>query len=497
MDEENDTCAAVEEAFSRGKHELKISGTSLDKWLTPSGCVPSRLFELSSLNFLELSKSNLRILPPAVSKLSNLTSLMLYSNHLECLPSSVGELKKLKFLNVANNSLSSLPDSLHECLELQSLIAFHNRLSVIPDTFTSLVLLNDVNLAVNCLTEFPRAFCTVKMQRLLTLDMSDNQITKIPDGVVNLTNLRMLDLSNNKVPSVPQSLANCSKLKELKLNDNCLSDKRLEKLVKSGVQKAILQYIVCKQDGEKITHEIADPSKPVVSFNIVVLPHSHLNIRFDSMVVQIRPYLLCCIIHSVDLSEPADLRKFIKIQSKLHDEECKKRTAGTIATHDLASIRSPLLYTCRNPVDIMIHPLSSSKPVIATELMKQLTAEAEALKKEKKRSVYSGIHQYLYLLKDKSEYPCLVDADDNVISLPPLTNSSLTKISSSTTDVLVEVSSSENFVACNQKDEISGVTSMQIEQVKILQDDGSVRATFPSKNDLKFDNVTVNRELLK
>lgn len=37
-------------------------------------------------------------------------------------------------------------------------------------------------------------------------------------------------------------------------------------------------------------------------------------------------------------------------------------------------------------------------------------------------------HRYLHLLDGKESYPCLVDADGDVISFPPITNSEKTKV---------------------------------------------------------------------
>ena len=36
--------------------------------------------------------------------------------------------------------------------------------------------------------------------------------------------------------------------------------------------------------------------------------------------------------------------------------------------------------------------------------------------------------RYLDLLKDKVQYPCLVDGEGHVISFPPITNSDKTKV---------------------------------------------------------------------
>lgn len=42
------------------------------------------------------------------------------------------------------------------------------------------------------------------------------------------------------------------------------------------------------------------------------------------------------------------------LQTKLHEDLCEKRTAATIATHDLRAVRGPLLYTARPPQDLKV-----------------------------------------------------------------------------------------------------------------------------------------------
>lgn len=60
--------------------------------------------------------------------------------------------------------------------------------------------------------------------------------------------------------------------------------------------------------------------------------------------------------------------------------------------------------------------------------MRQLQLEAEEHRKQRKRQTVSGLHRYLHLLDGQDRYPCLVDADGDVISFPPITNSEKTKV---------------------------------------------------------------------
>lgn len=51
------------------------------------------------------------------------------------------------------------------------------------------------------------------------------------------------------------------------------------------------------------------------------------------VVKEIRPFILCCIVENVNLNN-GNLRKFLQLQTKLHDAICGKREKSTIATHD-------------------------------------------------------------------------------------------------------------------------------------------------------------------
>lgn len=42
------------------------------------------------------------------------------------------------------------------------------------------------------------------------------------------------------------------------------------------------------------------------------------------------------------------------LQTRLHEDLCGKRTAATIATHDLRALRGPLLYATQPPQDLKV-----------------------------------------------------------------------------------------------------------------------------------------------
>ena len=157
---------------------------------------------------------------------------------------------------------------------------------------------------------------------------------------------------------------------------------------------------------------------------------------FDDAVKDVRQYILCCIVENVNLNN-GKFREFLQIQTKLHESVCGKREKSTIATHDLQKLPRPLAatdpyivrYTAKDANSLKIQPLGKSKVVTAQELYNELKAEAEAIRKQKQRNTYSGIHKYLKLLENKTQFSCLQDGLGNVISLPPLTNGETTKVS--------------------------------------------------------------------
>lgn len=62
----------------------------------------------------------------------------------------------------------------------------------------------------------------------------------------------------------------------------------------------------------------------------------------EQEVWNIRPFILCCVINELKFDD-ALFKKFIQMQTKLHDTVCDKRNVATIATHDFGKIPPGLL----------------------------------------------------------------------------------------------------------------------------------------------------------
>lgn len=72
-----------------------------------------------------------------------------------------------------------------------------------------------------------------------------------------------------------------------------------------------------------------------------------LKIVVQENVKSVRGFILACLVHDIKFTEES-FRKFIQLQTKLHEGVCEKRNAATIATHDAKKLVNMLLCTVYN-----------------------------------------------------------------------------------------------------------------------------------------------------
>lgn len=76
-----------------------------------------------------------------------------------------------------------------------------------------------------CLTTFPK--CLFKLRHVNMLDLSCNQLNKVPDNFGSLASLTRLDLRSNKLQALPQSIGRLSRLIYLNVSNNFLTSEGL------------------------------------------------------------------------------------------------------------------------------------------------------------------------------------------------------------------------------------------------------------------------------
>ncbi|XP_047456679.1 leucine-rich repeat-containing protein 47 [Mugil cephalus] len=468
----------VEKAATEKRRELVLQGPAVDKRISSIGGLPSSIYSLTLLNYLEVSQCpSLTEIHEGIRHLTNLQSLILCRNKLASIPDVISNLKSLKVLDLSVNNLQVLPVGIAQLRELNTLNVSCNSLEVLPEGLSQCTKLSTINISKNRISGFPADLCSERLDLLSTLVASDNSIEELSGDIHRLAALKVLDLSNNKLREIPSDLSDCPKLKEINFKGNKLSDKRLEKMVNGCQTKSILDYLRGKgrgrhgeeggdadggrnadkkkrQQQRKKKEKVAEDEDEEEELNKMVVRVLHvsdaptaLTVTVNAEVKDVRPYLVCCVVRGMNLKPGNALKRFLMAQTKLHDDLCGKRTIATIATHDVQLLKGPLTYDVRSPTQLKIVALGR-KEMTAVELVRQLHLEADELRKQKKRQNVTGLHKYLQLLQGKPLYPCLVDAEGHVISFPPITNSEKTKIRKTTAELFLEVTSATSLQTC-------------------------------------------------
>ncbi|TFK75783.1 phenylalanyl-tRNA synthetase [Pluteus cervinus] len=179
---------------------------------------------------------------------------------------------------------------------------------------------------------------------------------------------------------------------------------------------------------------------------------------------QIRPLFACAILRDVKFT-PRSYASFIDLQDKLHQNICRRRQLVSIGTHDLDTLEEPFRYMARPPQDIKFAPLGKPQVYRADELMTLYESEKH-------------LARYLHIIKDSPVYPILYDAQDRVLSMPPIINSDHSKITLDTRNVFIDVTATDetklnivvNIVATMFSEYCA--EPYNIEPVKVIYPDG-------------------------
>lgn len=144
----------------------------------------------------------------------------------------------------------------------------------------------------------------------------------------------------------------------------------------------------------------------------------------------VRPFVVCAILRGIAFN-PARYNSFIDLQDKLHQNLCRQRTLVAIGTHDLSTVTGPFSYEALPPEDIKFIPLKQTREFNAKELLEYYAANDQKLKR------------YVPIIQSSLVYPVIMDAERNVLSLPPVINGARSAISLDTKDVFIECTATD------------------------------------------------------
>lgn len=176
-----------------------------------------------------------------------------------------------------------------------------------------------------------------------------------------------------------------------------------------GFKRSFLAFLG-KQTGLK-KYKINKPEKDYV-------------VKIDSSLKDIRPYTACAIVKGIKFDDEK-IKEMIDVQEKLHETLGRKRKKLAIGIYPLEKIKLPITFTAMEPDKIKFIPLESDREMSGLQILQRHPTGRE----------------YAHLLAGKPKFPIFIDAENNVLSMPPIINSQMTgKVTEKTTDVFVECS---------------------------------------------------------
>ncbi len=142
----------------------------------------------------------------------------------------------------------------------------------------------------------------------------------------------------------------------------------------------------------------------------------------EESVMSVRPGFALGIVLGVHLGEEG-LLSLMHLQEKIHQTWGRERRKVSIGVHDFDKLEPPITYAGERPEDIRFVPLGESEIMNAREIINR---------HEK------GI-AYGHIIADKPLFPVLRDRRGEVLSLPPIINSEMTRVTSETRNLLIDV----------------------------------------------------------
>ncbi|MBW6442265.1 phenylalanine--tRNA ligase subunit beta [Patescibacteria group bacterium] len=156
-------------------------------------------------------------------------------------------------------------------------------------------------------------------------------------------------------------------------------------------------------------------------------PEKDYDVYIDSSVKEIRPYTACAIVKNLKLDDDK-IKEIIDFQEKLHLTVGRKRKKAAIGIYPLEKIKLPITFKALEPDKIKFTPLETNKELSGLDILQRHPTGKE----------------YAHLLAGKAKFPVFLDANKEILSMPPIINSQLTgKVTKLTKDVFIECSGSD------------------------------------------------------
>lgn len=151
-----------------------------------------------------------------------------------------------------------------------------------------------------------------------------------------------------------------------------------------------------------------------------------IKLTITKAVGKVRPFMLAAVVRNIKLDDDA-VTDLMEMQEDLHWGIGRNRKKASIGVHNLDAANPPFTFTAVDPNQAKFVPLDTAEEMTLKEI----------LEKHDK-----GI-AYRHLVDWAPKYPLLVDKEGKVLSMPPIINGELTRLTSKTTNLFLDVTGTD------------------------------------------------------
>jgi phenylalanyl-tRNA synthetase beta chain len=201
---------------------------------------------------------------------------------------------------------------------------------------------------------------------------------------------------------------------------------------------------------------------------------SDVKLIVDPTVNEVRPYIVSGLVKGVEMTDYF-IQSLMDMQEKLHLTLGRKRMKTAIGVHDYRDIDPPFTYKAVDPESIQFVPLGKTETMDLEEILR---------KHEKGRD-------YAWTLEGFSRYPIIVDANNEVLSFPPIINGTITTVTEDTKDIFLDLTGTDmnavnhalNIIATALAERGGNIESVEV----VYPDESMITPNFePVKMDLEL-----------
>jgi len=151
---------------------------------------------------------------------------------------------------------------------------------------------------------------------------------------------------------------------------------------------------------------------------------SDVVVSVDKKNKGVRPYTVCAVVKNLKIDLDV-LSQIIQLQEKIHTTFGSNRKEIAMGIYDYDRIKPPIRFTTFKPEGIKFAPLDFEEEITLKEILEKHPKGKE----------------FVHLLTGYEEYPIFIDANNKVLSMPPIINSNYSgKITEKTKNAFIECS---------------------------------------------------------